>query len=177
MSERIGHKAVRRPSAGRGALALTVCLACALALGLSGRTARAQVTAEAVLPITLTANESLRFGNIFASAVGGSVTIAANNTPSRTGSNVTLVASDFGAAEFDVTGDGFAAVTITLPATIVLESGAFSMNASLSVDPGPNVTIGARGSRRFWVGATLTVGADQPAGNYIGIYSVTVAYD
>ncbi len=177
------HMVTRRPRADRAGITVAVWLACLVVLNMSAHTAWAEFTAEAIFPITLEVNETLRFGAFFSSAPGGSVTIAASGTPSRTSPDLTLFDSDFGAAEFRVTGDGSAAFTITLPSTVTLETGAFSMVATLSVAPGPNTTIVATGGTRdpgerfFWVGATLAVGPNQADGSYSGQFNVTVTYD
>jgi hypothetical protein len=131
--------------------------------------------------LNIVSTQGLTFGK-FAAGTGGTVTISTNGARSRTG-NVILLASDTGtAAAFTVSDTDPANATltyvITLPAndTVTISSGGNSMavNSFVSNPSGSGMLSG--GSQSVTVGATLTVGANQPAGNYTGSFSVIVDY-
>ena len=129
---------------------------------------------------TLQNTGSLAFG-AFAAGGGGTISVSAFGARSKTGSIV--LATQGGvpmAAQFLITGTPGATYTITLPAdgTVQLSSGASSMalNNFVSSPSGANIPLGGGGTQTIAVGATLTVSAAQPPGNYSGSFSVTVNY-
>ena len=125
-----------------------------------------QANVTVVLPFTITVVAELRFGVI-------------DGVVGRTGSNVTLVSSIFQQAVFKVTGDAFALFDITLPPnnTIELTSGANTMTIeTFTSSPSGSGQILFTGFSFVSVGATLTIGANQPAGTYTGTFDVTVDY-
>ena len=80
-------------------------------------------------------------------------------------------------ASFDVTGDGNANYSITLPSSTTLSSGGNTMIVdTFNHDAGASPTL-VGGSDTFNVGATLHVGATQASGTYSGTFSVTVNYN
>jgi hypothetical protein len=158
---------------------LTLTLAALAAVALEPGAARAQAEAEFVDPITITKTADLGFGEIIPANVAGTVTI----TPTASGStrSVTQVSffgtSSFSHAEFDVTGDRGASITITLPASINLTGpGANMLVDVFTSNPTSPTSLGFLGQRTVRVGATLQVGASQTAGSYIGTFNVTIAY-
>lgn len=137
---------------------------------------------RAATPIAISSTQALAYGS-FAAGSGGTVTISAAGVRSA-GGGVILVPSGSGsAALFSVTGDPSVTYSITLPANgvVSLTSGA----NTLAVDnftSNPSTTtastglLSAGGSQTLAVGATLTVGSNQPSGSYSGSFSVTVNY-
>ena len=129
---------------------------------------------------TFTSTQALAFGR-FVAGTGGTITVAPNGARSRTG-GVVLLTSTATAASFtnsdNSAKNASATVAITLPAngSVVLSSGANQMavNAFTSSPSGTGVMSG--GSLTILVGATLTVGANQPKGNYSGSIPVTINY-
>jgi hypothetical protein len=129
---------------------------------------------------TFSSTQALAFGR-FVAGTGGTITIAPNGVRSKTG-GVTLLTSTVSAASFTNTDNsakgGSATVAITLPAdgSVVLASGANQM-ALKSFTSSPSGTgLMSGGALTISVGATLTVGANQPKGNYSGSIPVTIQY-
>jgi hypothetical protein len=121
----------------------------------------------------------LAFGS-FAAGTGGTVVVSPAGVRSKTG-GVLLVTSTVHAASFNVrraTGSCTQTYTITLPAngTVTLTSGPNSMavNNFVSNPSGSGQLVGC--SQVLTVGATLTVAAGKPAGNYSGTFRVTVVF-
>ncbi|MGE4304186.1 MAG: DUF4402 domain-containing protein [Novosphingobium sp.] len=131
--------------------------------------------ATVVGPITLThdANAVLSFGSFTTGTNGGSVIVTKAGNGSATG-DVTLVAGSVESADsFTVTGDSGRAFQVTTFADVVSFGGtdmAFVPNAT------KNQTL-TGGSVQFSVGGTLTVPGGAPAGDYVGTYDVTAAYN
>jgi len=161
----------------------------------SATEATATANATVIRPIAVAKDLSLEFGNIVAGA--GTVVIAAA-TGARTDSNPALTppASQMGlirAATFNVSGEGAAVYSITLPTdnTVVLTTNAgigdverihldsftVAKNGGTTDLLTLNGAAGAAGSQSFFVGGTLTTIAGQATGVYSGTYSVTVAYN
>lgn len=128
---------------------------------------------------TIVAGQALTFGS-FAAGSGGTVTVSAAGTRSS-GGGVVLVSSGPGAAaQFTVSGNANATYAITLQGNgeVSLTSGANSMAVNnFASSPGPTGQIGAGGSQTLMIGATLSVGNNQPPGNYSGTFNVTVTYN
>jgi hypothetical protein len=138
----------------------------------------ATASVNIVTPISIINNASINFGNVVASAAGGTVVIAAN--AGLTPSGVTLLSGITPtAAEFTVTGDANFTYYVTLPAdnTVSLaKSGAISMSLTDFTENSTGALIS--GTETFQVGATLHVGANQAAGAYVSSgFDVTVTYN
>ncbi len=76
---------------------------------------------------------------------------------------------------FDITGTNGAVVVVGGDANVTLNGSlGGTMNSTLSYSA-TNVTLGATGGS-FQVGGTLSVGANQTAGDYSGTFNVTANY-
>lgn len=131
--------------------------------------------------INLVSTRGLNFGR-FVAGTGGTVTISANGQRTRTGGVILLNSPSASQATFTVSrgsnGGSNKAVILSLPAngSIRLTSGSNSMAlgtfanspASLLNVPAAGVTLA--------LGATLTVGANQPPGEYSGSIPLTVNF-
>jgi hypothetical protein len=163
---------------GRSTLRLAMCLFAVVFL--SGTLLTNPAAAQSVTSVTKGVN--LSFGSLIADR-GGTVTIAPSSagTRSKTGSVVLPISSQFpqgSAASFTVNATDGYSYTIGLPTTnsVTLSSGANNMTiASFSSSPSGALTT-SNGVAPLYVGATLTVGSNQPAGNYSGSFSVTIIY-
>jgi hypothetical protein len=138
-------------------------------------------TAEAVIAeaLTATAGTTLNFGALIPSGTAGTVRIATDGsrTPSA---EVTALTSTFTAATFDITGTPNLQYSIALPAagTVqITDGGGNAMDVdNWESDPATFGTLDSGGAETVNVGATLYVGASQPAGSYSGSFSVTFNY-
>lgn len=137
--------------------------------------------AKIITPITLAKSGTLDFGSIATTTAGGIVT---RNLAGRTSTGTNDLVPQFPGSVPTMTVEGQAdyTYTITLPANgIVTLSGpgtAMPVNDFIAENGGV-VTGGTltSGEDEFTIGAKLTVGANQTAGNYTGSFAVTVAYN
>jgi hypothetical protein len=148
-------------------------------------TTSGDVEATILQTITLTAVDELDFGSLTPSGVAGTVVISTAGARSFTG-GVTLVG---GGGEnngtFNLDGaDGYT-VTVDVPASDTVVSGADSMtvngfiysyNAGADNAGDGTAVLAAGGPHVLSMGATLNVAINQPAGQYQGAYDVTVNY-
>ena len=145
-------------------------------------TATASTTATIITPIAITKDVDMSFGNIAVSpTLGGTVVLPTAGARTLTG-GVTLpvVTGTVSAASFTVTGEGNSTYSITLPSsaiTLTAPSGTMTVENFLSTPSNTGALSG--GTQEIKVGATLNVGASQPAGAYTnasGLF-VTVNYN
>jgi hypothetical protein len=157
-----------------------------------GQTATADALATIVSPMTITHGTDLIFGNIIGTVAGGTVTIAADAAGTRTGTAALIVntTAATSSAQFAVAGSPNSHYTITLPSGAVTLTDAAGLNpmgvatwVSAPTDAS-NPTIPVGGSLTLYVGATLTVPGNQPAGSYstsnpsgTGPFTVGVNYE
>ena len=145
-------------------------------------TATASTTATIITPIAITKDVDMNFGNIAVSpTLGGTVVLPTAGARTQTG-GVTLpvVTGTVAPASFTVTGEGNSTYSITLPSSAITLT---SANGTMTVEnfvsnPGNTGTL-SNGTQVVKVGATLNVGAAQPAGTYTnaaGLF-VTVNYN
>jgi len=132
-------------------------------------TATASTTATIITPIAITKDVDMNFGNIAVSpTLGGTVVLPTSGARTKTG-GVTLpvVTGTVTAASFTVTGEGNSTYSITLPSSaITLTSANGTMTVENFVSNPSNTGALSNGSQEIKVGATLNVGAAQPAGTY-----------
>lgn len=130
---------------------------------------------------TITDSTALSFGS-FVAGSGGTVAVSPASDRSATG-GVTLINAGPGAAsQSTVTGTPGSSYSITLPAndTVSLSNGSNTMavNEFVSNPAATSSSTGLllTGSQTLYIGATLTVSNNQPAGSYSGTFPVTVTY-
>jgi hypothetical protein len=154
-----------------------------LAFAQRSASATASVTATIITPIGINKTTDMNFGNIIAGSSSGTVSLDPAGIRSVT-TGITLPAAPgtVTAATFQVTGQGNSTYTITLPTSayeITRTSGSGTMEISnFTSSPSGSGTL-ISGTQIISVGATLTVGADQPVGVYTGEtgFNVTVNYN
>ncbi len=136
-------------------------------------TANVDITVAA--PISISAAGNMDFGTMVPTGTAGTVTV----TPAgaRSSVDVDLLGGTSAAASFDVTGDGGANYSITLPSSATLSSGGNTRTIDTFTDDAGATPTLVGGSDTFNVGATLNVGATQASGTYSGTFSVTVNYN
>lgn len=143
-------------------------------------TEQTTATATIVGPLALTKLSDMDFGTIAVTGTAGTVVLGTDN--SRTAVGPALVPPAAGvAASFTVSGEASRTYTITLPADgiVSLVSGANTMAANTFVhNAGANPALGVAGAAAFTVGATLSVAANQAAGNYTSAnFPVIISYN
>ncbi len=166
---------------------ITILVSLVALLSIASLTVNAQVSATAttsatiITPIAISKSVDMNFGNVAVSpTIAGTVQLTTANTRNA-GGGVTLpaTAGTVSAAKFTVTGLAGSTYSISLPASITLTSGGNNMvvNAFTST-PTPTGTL-TGGTQDLFVGATLNVGAAQPAGLYTNLTGlvVTVNYN
>lgn len=131
--------------------------------------------------IAISNTSGLAFGK-FSAGAGGTITVDVNGARTRSG-GVMLLSSGAGtAAAFGIRDPDAANLNktyiITLPAngTVTLASGSNTMAVNNFISNPSGTGIMTAGTQPLTVGATLSVGANQPTGNYSGSFSVTVNY-
>ncbi len=125
--------------------------------------------------ITLTEDTAMDFATIVADAAGDTVSLAADDSISATGSSTFSGTAAAGA--FSATGSPSAAVTISFSSGDTLTGPGTAMGIGTFVtDAGGSPAFDGTGNLAFNVGADLTVGASQAPGAYSGTYTLTVDY-
>lgn len=131
------------------------------------------------LDMAITPVQGLAFGK-FVAGTGGTVTVSVSGGRSAS-AGVVLVPSGTGAtAQFSVTGDPSRTYALSLPANgaVLMTSGASSMAVNnFTGSPALSGQLSGGGTQTVSVGATLSVGSDQPHGSYSGTFDVTVNYN
>ncbi len=142
-------------------------------------TVTGNASANVLTPLTLVRGvNAMNFGNVAGDAsIDTTVVLTTGGTTSSADGAST--AGTPAAGDFNVTGEGTLAYTISLPAdgVVVLTNAA---GPDMSVDGFVDNLGGAgsltAGAQSFTVGATLTINANQGAALYTGTYDVTVNY-
>ena len=152
--------------------------------------ANATSTAKLVAALSISGGNVLNFGYIIPGG-GGSVTLPGVVSAVRS-STLVLPGGTVTAAAFTITGTTGSDYTVTLPSngtvtvahsdtpTDVMEVNNFSCDVTTPGTSATGITANgtlASGTRTFYVGATLTVGASDPIGTYTSAtFPVTVVY-
>jgi Domain of unknown function (DUF4402) len=178
-------------AAMRAALAaLTAGAALSAAAPAAAQLADADAQTEAIIlrPLSFFIVDELDFGDIIPNPVAaGTVRLQPNGTRTATG-GVILVGNTHQAARFAGLGRFNQQVAISLQSNSIwiygpgprmrvrnFEIGS-TPTAILSTTPLRFRITSATGAFNFPLGAILEVGANQPAGDYVGTYSITLNY-
>lgn len=145
-------------------------------------TATATASATITQPITITKDVDMNFGNVTVqAATGGTVVLAPDGTRTRTlGVTLPATTGTVTAAQFTVTGVAGWGYNITLPTSVTLNKGAFTMTANtFTSNPTGSGGVLTGGTEVVRVGATLNVAAGQDPGLYVSStgFDVTVNYN
>ncbi len=129
-----------------------------------------------IAPLQISNAQPLYFGTIAPSLTASDTVVVSAAGALTCGAELTCLDGDHTAAAFDVTGEEDRVYTITLPTNISIENLAGdTMNVNAFSGSQASGTLVA-GADSFTVGGTLSVGANQGAGEYTGTFSVTVEY-
>lgn len=148
---------------------------------------RAEATATVTIykAITLTKVLDMKFGAVAAGPTSGTIVLSPEGARTGTGGAAPLANSDTVSAdaptyaEFTASGPANQAYSISLPIQPVeMNQGADRMTLTdFRSSLGAAGRLSSSGTQTFKVGATLNVGANQPVGEYMGQFEVTVAYN
>jgi subtilase family serine protease len=161
------------------ALVLTLGLVMSPATSAVGASATGTSNATIVAPLSINViNPFLAFGQVVPSEASGTVVITANGggtTRTATG-GTSVMPGPFGASVFFVTGETGSPVTVVLPSSILVNSGANTMTVD-TFQSSPSSPYNQPASGQFLsVGGTLHVAANQSPGTYSGTFEVSVNY-
>ena len=130
-------------------------------------------------PLTILKRGDLNFGTLAVTTAGTAVIDPVSGARSATG-GVTSAGSGFHPATFTGTGNRNSVVNIRLPnkpTTVTRVGGTETMTvSSWTLDGKSNRKVPPSQTFDFAVGATLTVGANQVPGTYVGTFDVTIQY-
>ncbi|MCX6279168.1 MAG: DUF4402 domain-containing protein [Bacteroidetes bacterium] len=172
---------------------ITKIFAVASFLTMFAVTVEAQVTASAsteatiIAPISISKQVDLNFGNLAVGATGGVVTLAPVLAATRSqvgGVTFPVVVGTVTAAEFDVNGLADQTYSIILPTSFLITNTTGTGGETMVVDnftstPTPTGTLDGSGYEVLYVGADVTVAANQQYGVYQSTadFDVTVNYN
>lgn len=163
-------------------VALLTILSATVNAQTASASAQASISASIITPIIITKTTDLSFGNAVAGVSLGTVVISTSGNRTSTGGVIlpSALAGTISQAKFETSGAANQAYAITLPATATLTSSSNTMIVD-TFTSNPTIasggTLSVDGKQDIYVGATLNVGASQPAGNYTGTFDITVAYN
>ena len=121
----------------------------------------------------------LTFGK-FAAGSNGTVTVSPGGGRRADGGVILVPSGVATAAQFVVFGDANLTYAISMPSNgvVSLVSGANSMAVNNFTSSINSISkLGAGGGQTLFIGATLSVGGNQTAGSYSGMFDVTVNYN
>ncbi|CAN5346653.1 hypothetical protein BH10PSE1_BH10PSE1_21040 [soil metagenome] len=139
-----------------------------------------------IRPITITKTSDMKFGTVVRPTTGsGTVVLTAAGVRSVTGGVAALASGDTPvAAAFNVAGEGGQSVSITIPTTFTMTSGADSLTVTTSNNLTGSASaqtlsnaLGAAGSLAFAVGGSVPISSTQTTGAYTGSFTVSAAYN
>lgn len=140
------------------------------AQGVAQVTASAGISATIVTPIGINKEVDLDFGNIAPGTNPGTVMLKPDGSRVISGgASLPSVTGTVSAATFEITGAPGYTYSITLPGeAVTLSNGTENMTvAQFTSQPAGNGMLGPSGSDEVAVGATISVGASQPLGDYL----------
>jgi hypothetical protein len=152
------------------------------AVAQSSASTTAASSARVITPITITQTVDMNFGNLVATAAGGSIVLP--TTGERSGDAAILLGTQNGtvtAAQFTVTGEADYTYAITLPSAFNVSnedlSATMEIGAFVSSPDGTGTLTS--GTETLKVGATITLGTNQASGVYTNAsdLAVTVYYN
>jgi hypothetical protein len=173
--------------AGMAVMAALMLLATVGTVRADAASASATATATVTAPIALAANTPLGFGTVIPNGTAGTVTLDSTGVRVANGGVTLGSAAGVSPLSFIVTGTPNATFSVTPPTSITLSDGAshtmivdgFYTLVAPWMGTGTGTILGTGTLTGPPIGADLHVGtaATQPAGNYTGTVSYSVAYN
>jgi len=152
-------------------------LSLAYAAGGVAATASAPVSVNILPSIDITTLSGMAFGDISSSSVAGTIVISTNGDRTVTGGVSVNSAIPGSPAAFDVSGEVGAAFAISLPPSVLLNSGASNMLVDQFLSSPANGALDEAGQQEIFIGGRLNVNSNQPIGSYADVLAVTVEYN
>lgn len=160
--------ALKRALMGAAIAALAMNASAAQAASATG-TAKAKILRQ----ITLTNTSDLQYATIISGATASTVAVSTAGA-ATCGSGLTCTGTTT-AANFNIAGTSGAVVLVGGDSSVTLNGSLGGTMTSTLTYSATNVTLSATGGS-FQVGGTLSVGANQAAGDYSGTFNVTANY-
>jgi hypothetical protein len=141
-----------------------------------------RVRATAIVPLSIAESVAMDFGTIAGGSIAGTVVLSTGNGRTTTGDVQLLAAGPGTAATFQITGEPSESYSISFTDGILENAGGQNMSVTSFTDNSGG-SIPGSGTESFQVGATLSVGSNQPAGTYSSLigggnpYTVTINYN
>jgi Mat/Ecp fimbriae major subunit len=153
---------------------LGAAAAAMVSTGANAATQTATAEVDILAAVDLQQNAALDFGVVASSAAAGTVLLPTGSNTRTCSAAVTCVGTAQ-RGQFTVSNatSGYV-VAITVPASTSLTGPGTAMNVALTPSLTSFTSTGA--AQVFYVGGTLTVGANQVAGTYSGTYNVSADY-
>jgi hypothetical protein len=155
--------------------ALLSFLAAGTAAAQTSASGDAAASIQVIAPLTVSKDADLSFGTVTKGA-GMVVVAAATGARSVTG-NVGLAGGTAAAAAFTFSGEPSRAITVTVPATVTLTSGANTLSVATTNTGAGSQTLSGAGSHGVKVGGSITLASDTASGNYSGTLTVSASYN
>jgi hypothetical protein len=144
--------------------------------------ANASASAKIIQPITVTKNLDLAFGTLVTGA--GSAVVSNTGSRSVTGAVTALSSTTPSQAQFAIGGEAAQSISVTVPSTITISSGANNLTITTSNDMSGSAasqtlsgTYPGNGSLTVNVGGSLPLTASTPTGSYTGSFTVSASYN
>ncbi len=137
-------------------------------------TAKAKIIQAATL--THANGAALDFGVLVADSDGGSVVVPAVVSPTPTDTGIKRASGNVTSDHFTLANlDTATSYAVAVQDSVTIKNG---NNDTMTVSPLTVSETPVTGvtSKELYVGGTLTIGSDQPSGDYTGDYTVTVTY-
>jgi hypothetical protein len=160
--------ALKRALMGAAIAALAMNASAAHAASATG-TAKAKILRQ----ITLTNTSDLQYATVISGATASTVAVSTSGA-ATCGTGLTCTGTTT-AANFNIAGTSGAVVVVGGDSSVTLNGSLGGTMASSLTYSASTVTLGATGGS-FQVGGTLSVGANQTAGDYSGTFNVTANY-
>ncbi len=146
------------------------------------RRVRADVFATSIVPLSVIETVPMNFGTLAGGPLPGAVVLDTGNGRTATGDGQILSASVGNAAAFEISGEPNQLYSISY-SNGILSNGSGQLLSLTSFTDNSLGTIPAVGMETFQVGATISIGSNQPAGVYStssggGVpYTITINYN
>jgi hypothetical protein len=147
--------------------------------------ATANATVTVIQPISVAKNKDLAFGTLVKPGSGSGTATISNAGVRSVASGVQALSSTTPSqAQFTITGEGGQSISVTVPSSVTLASGANSLNVSLTNDMTGSASsqvlsgaIGASGTLTVNVGGSVTLPSTQATGVYSATVTLTASYN